>query len=160
MKPLAFLILFAAACGSEGLPAGGVASCGVLDEATCKSRSDCRADYCVHCDALAPVFTACNPTDAPRPNCPLPKCAATCSQLNDVESCNARSSCHAVLSDPGTCDCAAPGCCMQFDFCADGPADCTGPVLCRAAPPDCGPGYAISYTTDCYEGCVLRSECM
>lgn len=50
---------------------------------------------------------------------------------------------------------------MAFSGCGTGPANCTMPTLtgCGSLMPVCGSGYRISYTSTCYEGCVLSFEC-
>jgi hypothetical protein len=86
----------------------------------------------------------------------------SCSQVTTRAECDSRSDCHSVFQDPGTCGCAPAGCCARFNRCADGGrANCTGPVAfgCTIAPPFCELPYVLSYTANCYEGCVLQSEC-
>ena len=85
-----------------------------------------------------------------------------CSQLTLLADCQARSDCHAVYMDQVTCGCATVGCCIHFNRCADGgKAVCTPPATfgCTIAAISCVGSYVTSYTTDCYEGCVLPSEC-
>jgi len=85
-----------------------------------------------------------------------------CSQLTTQAACDARSDCHSVFRDLGTCGCAAKGCCIHFSACADGgKALCTMPstMACTIATPSCESPYVVSYTKACYEGCVLESEC-
>jgi hypothetical protein len=84
----------------------------------------------------------------------------TCSQLTTQVACDARSDCHSVFEDPGTCGCAASGCCARFKSCADGgQADCVGPALCDLATPNCESPYVVSYRGSCFEGCVKDSTC-
>jgi hypothetical protein len=99
--------------------------------------------------------------------CPAPDAAAIdtgsgCSALTTQAACDARSDCHSVFYDPGTCGCAGAGCCAHFNRCADGgKAICAPPSTlgCDMATPFCESPYVISYTTICYEGCVLGTEC-
>jgi hypothetical protein len=143
--------------GSDlGLADGG-APCNTLPQTACALRPDCRVDTCPTCDGTTTFIDCAKKTD-PAIGCGL-DCPAPCSVTNDAAQCNSRPDCHAVFYDPGTCDCATPGCCMQFQQCADGPAQCTGNPACAIPSPICGPGYVTSYTTNCYEGCVLSSEC-
>jgi hypothetical protein len=53
------------------------------------------------------------------------------------------------------------GCCMHFNRCADGGhANCSGgPIACAGAARSCAPPYALSYANNCFEGCVLQTEC-
>jgi hypothetical protein len=85
-----------------------------------------------------------------------------CSQATTQVACEARSDCHPVFSDPGTCGCATPGCCARFSVCADGgKALCTMPATmgCAIATPHCEGPYVVSYSKICYEGCALQTEC-
>jgi hypothetical protein len=85
-----------------------------------------------------------------------------CAQATTLEACALRPDCHAVYVDPGTCDCAALGCCTRFDHCAAGAsAYCNGSVDCEMKTPNCEGPYVVSYSaaTNCYEGCVLQKEC-
>ena len=98
--------------------------------------------------------------------CPAPDAgtgdvaSASCGQVTTQTECDARSDCHSVFVDPGTCGCAAAGCCAHFNRCADGGhANCSGPVACMAPQPFCEAPYVLSYTGVCYEGCVRQSEC-
>jgi hypothetical protein len=97
-------------------------------------------------DAAAP--------DASAPDLsPAPPCTGL-----DQASCDARTDCHGVFTD-SPCKCLPLGCCAMFERCADGPADCTGPALCDAAPPYCDGPYVVSYTPSCYEGCARADRC-
>jgi hypothetical protein len=142
-------------------PCPGVACelpCGTLNETQCLARTDCRADYCNACQGK--TFGACaNPND-PLPQCPALKCPAPCSSVTTLADCEARTDCHSVFVDPGTCGCAVSGCCAHFSSCADGDkAMCTGMPLCRAVTPFCEAPYVVSYTATCYEGCVNKKDC-
>ena len=86
--------------------------------------------------------------------------SGSCSQVTTQTECDSRSDCHSVFVDPGTCRCAAAGCCAHFSRCADGGrANCSGPALCNIKAPFCESPYVVSYTSNCYEGCVQPSEC-
>ena len=97
---------------------------------------------------------ACPPPDSGIP-------PVVCTLLTTLADCDARSDCHAVFIDPGTCGCGSVGCCAHFSRCADGgKADCKGPAVCKAATPFCeGPGYVVAYANACYEGCVRATAC-
>lgn len=136
-------------------------ACSTLtDEASCTARSDCRANRCPTCDGSSSFFT-CVPATTSAIICPAIACPAACSITTTQESCDARPDCHSVFVDPGTCGCAAVGCCARFSRCADGKAVCTPPqVTCKIATPYCeGPAYVLSYTSNCYEGCVPAAAC-
>ena len=88
--------------------------------------------------------------------------SGSCGQVTTQAECDSRSDCHSVFMDLGTCGCAAAGCCEHFNRCADGGrANCNPPVQfgCTIGQPSCGGAYVMSYTSNCYEGCVLQSEC-
>jgi hypothetical protein len=105
------------------------------------------------CPAVACVVDAGAPLDAG---------AGACSSLATLADCQARSDCHAVFVDPGTCGCAGAGCCAHFSRCVDGgKALCTAPATlgCDMATPFCESPYVLAYTAICYEGCVLDTEC-
>jgi hypothetical protein len=89
--------------------------------------------------------------------------ATTCGQVTTQAECDGRSDCHSVFMDTASCDCSTLGCCQHFSRCADGGrANCKPPATfgCTISQPACGTGnYVISYTSNCYEGCVLTSEC-
>ena len=88
--------------------------------------------------------------------------ATTCGQVTTQAECDSRSDCHSVFMDMSICDCSAIGCCENFIRCADGGrANCKPPAAfgCTIAEPACGGAYVTSYTSNCYEGCVLTSEC-
>ena len=74
--------------------------------------------------------------------------------------CGSAFGCHAVYQPTSACVCSGPGCCIQFSSCADGAqADCNGMAACPTLPPACDGPYVVSYSGQCYEGCVLQSEC-
>ncbi len=88
--------------------------------------------------------------------------ATACASVTTLAACDARSDCHSVFEDPGTCGCLALGCCAHFLRCADGDrASCTpNAIACDAATPHCESPYTVSYTNVCYEGCVRNTECL
>jgi hypothetical protein len=94
-------------------------------------------------------------------NCTGAACGA-CESIESVDDCEARTDCHSVFQDPGDCECPGIGCCASFLRCADGErADCTGAnVMCEAPTPYCeSPAYVVSYSSNCYEGCVAAKDC-
>jgi hypothetical protein len=103
----------------------------------------------------------------PASPCPVPDggdvdaSVLACSQLTTQAACQARSDCHTIFSDPGTCGCAAAGCCARFSRCADGKAVCTKPAQfsCAMVQPYCESPYVLAYRDSCFEGCVLGSDC-
>jgi hypothetical protein len=146
------------ACGACPPPSP---SCASLGETACKARSDCSARNCSTCGGPA-AFSACYRTGDTPPIClaiPCPQ-PAPCSFLNE-SSCDARTDCHSVFVDKPICDCAVAGCCASFSRCADGgKAACKGTPACQIATPYCeAPAYVVSYTANCYEGCVRPTEC-
>ena len=149
------------AAGQGGAGQGGAQGgnpCQGLAEAQCLATTSCRADYCAGCQAK--VFAGCSRPVDPPPSCPAIKCVAPCSSVTTLSDCEARTDCHSVFMDPGTCGCGAPGCCAHFSSCADGDkANCKGPALCRAATPFCELPFVVSYTGTCYEGCVNMKDC-
>ena len=134
----------------------------ITDEATCTSRSDCRANYCPNCNGGS-SFSYCSDAGAAAANiCPAIACPSSCSLMTTKETCDARPDCHAVYVDNGACDCTTAGCCARFERCADGPAVCAPPpsLSCRVATPYCeAPAYYVSYSGDCYEGCATAAAC-
>jgi hypothetical protein len=88
--------------------------------------------------------------------------SGACSEVAVLADCEARTDCHSVFQDPGTCGCGSVGCCAKFARCADGDhADCEGKSLsCDALTPFCeDPTYVVSYSGFCYEGCVKPKDC-
>jgi hypothetical protein len=143
--------------GADAIDAGP--PCAGLDEPTCRARTDCRANSCPDCQSVY-HFTSCSASSDPPLFCGAAQCPVTCSTATTLVACEARSDCHAVFFDPGTCGCAAAGCCEHFSRCADGAkANCTGPALCKAATPLCDGSYVVSFTGSCYEGCVQQKDC-
>jgi hypothetical protein len=102
-------------------------------------------------------------TDLQRFCCPVDFYAGCkpCAQVTTLNECEARSDCHSVFQDPGTCGCAAVGCCARFSRCADGAqAACRGTPSCASATPFCEePAFYVSYANSCYEGCVAAKDC-
>lgn len=104
-------------------------------------------------------------TDLARYCCPessYPGCGTPCADAKTLTDCEARSDCHSVFNDPGTCGCGSVGCCAHFSRCAEGgTATCKDPGLsCTIATPFCEkPAYVLSYSNGCYEGCVQPKDC-
>ena len=94
--------------------------------------------------------------------CPTHVCPS-CADATTLDACQARTDCHAVFQDPGTCGCGSVGCCAKFQRCADGAkANCQAApgLACGAMTPYCeSPAYVVSYTATCFEGCVTPEEC-
>ena len=150
----------AVACPKSACPVA-VACANVPDEATCKGRSDCHGLYCPECNGGV-QYLGCGDTGttvACDGVCPAFK---PCAAVTTSAECDARTDCHSVFVDPGTCDCAVAGCCAKFSRCLDGgKAVCKRTPLCQmATPPYCeAPTYVASYSLECYEGCVRPIEC-
>jgi hypothetical protein len=87
--------------------------------------------------------------------CMLP---GPCASETTLAGCETRTDCHAVLVDQGTCDCPTM---PKLDHCADGAkATCKGTVTCHRVAPYCEtPDFVVSYTADCFEGCVRATDC-
>ena len=134
--------------------------CSTLGESDCAARPDCRADSCPTCTGSHEFVSCSHAGDPPVAcglDCPQPQPCGTIE--TSADTCNARPDCHAVFDDLGVCDCAGDGCCIGFLRCADGPAACSGTVSCARDQPLCGGQYVVAYTSNCYEGCVLKTEC-
>ena len=120
----------------------------------------------IWCPGCTPGTGSCGQVCTGAP-CPVGDAAAVdtstgaCSSLTTQADCQARSDCHAVFYDPGTCGCALSGCCAHFSFCGDGKPVCGAPstLACASATPHCESPYMVSYTLTCYEGCVLKTDC-
>ena len=137
------------------------ALCSSLDEASCKTRTDCRVDSCPTCNGGS-SFVRCAAADAPLPiACPAIPCPAPCAAMTTKETCEARPDCHPVFVDDRLCGCAALGCCARFSRCAAGAtAVCKAPpIVCDAVAPHCEGPYVVAYSDSCYEGCVQSSDC-
>jgi hypothetical protein len=143
-------------CPGYACPVG----CQGLAEAACLARQDCRTDYCPGCQQ-GKIFSRCTTPDAPPPSCPAAACPVTCDAVTTLDGCEARTDCHSVFVDPGTCGCAAVGCCAHFSRCVAGDkAKCTPPtLLCRVATPFCEGTFVVAYTDSCFEGCVQKKDC-
>jgi hypothetical protein len=134
-----------------------------MDAQSCAADPRCLIAGCPDCNGGITFVTCYDKSGSPPPlTCPLiPPCPAPCSTLKDEASCTARTDCHSVYTDPGTCGCATPGCCAHFSSC-DSPskADCTTKNLtCQKTPPFCEGDYVPSVTSGCWEGCVHKAEC-
>jgi hypothetical protein len=120
----------------------------------------------VWCPGCTPGTGSCGQVCTGAP-CPVGDAAVVdtgsgCSGLTTQAACDARSDCHSVFYDPGTCGCASAGCCAHFNRCVDGgKALCAPPtsIGCDMATPFCESPYVVSYTAICYEGCVLGTKC-
>ena len=137
------------------------APCSVLDEASCRTRTDCRVDSCPGCNGGS-SFVRCADADDPLAiGCPAILCPAPCTAMTTKDACEARTDCHSVFVDDRACGCAALGCCARFSRCADGAsAVCKAPsILCDLVTPYCEGPYVVGYSGGCYEGCVLSSDC-
>ena len=85
-----------------------------------------------------------------------------CSSAIVLADCDARPACHPVFIDQMVCGCAAPGCCIHYQRCAEGKkATCTPPagLGCAIQQPRCEGPYVVGYTSICYEGCVRATDC-
>jgi len=144
-----------------GLGIACPAPCTGLDEASCKARTDCRANTCPDCNGGS-YFTNCSAPNSQSQICPAILCPLPCAQETTKDACDARPDCHSVYVDPQTCGCAAVGCCAHFSRCADGgTATCSPPpaLACTTPTPHCEGPYVVSYSGACYEGCVVSSDC-
>jgi hypothetical protein len=145
------------ACLAIPCPSG----CATLDETSCRARTDCQAVTCNPC-GTGSYFAACIVAGANNIGCPAVSCPISCAQIADQATCDASGICHSVFTNSGACDCAPAGCCTHYSGCADGAkATCAPPstLACKSLAPDCEGPYVLSYTSTCYEGCVLSSEC-
>jgi hypothetical protein len=145
-----------------GVPSdGGLIPCGQLTTAeACGARSDCAVGGCPDCNGS--TVTLCFKAGEPPPNCPAIRCESPCAMHTDEQSCSADPKCYAVLSDPGTCDCAFAGCCMQFNYCEIGPPQCSPSAAeppCGSLPWDCGENYDPVFNGACQIGCVHTPIC-
>jgi len=145
-------------------------ACAKADAGVCpigqKLCQSCTPGVAPFCGVLCPL----GPCLAPDAGCTGDACASdggtkdaasgSCGRVTTQTECDGRSDCHAVFVDPGTCGCAAAGCCARFSRCADGGrANCSGPAACRIPTPFCEAPYVLSYTSNCFEGCVRESDC-
>jgi hypothetical protein len=169
LLPLGLLSLGLGACGDTGLGTGSkpgtpFACESIVDEPSCRARADCETVGCPLCGQKFSFSGCYTQGKGPLINCPAVACSAACGAHPDEASCDSDSSCHAVFRDSDTCDCTAPGCCMQFSTCAEGPALC-GPTTGTTetcATVVCGPGYTPGYTSGegCADGCIRQIDCL
>jgi len=156
-----------AADGGAGRDAGDAATdapgntCHGRVQAGCQRTVTCEAAFCPACDGGVPTYLGCyQPSTEAAPACPGVACPVACAQVTTLDACEARTDCHSVFQDPGTCGCAGSGCCAHFSRCADGDkAACTGTPLCKIATPFCESPYVVAHTGSCYEGCVQKKDC-
>jgi hypothetical protein len=137
------------------------ALCSGLDEASCKTRMDCRVDSCPSCSGGS-SFVRCAAADDPLyAACPAILCPTPCTAQTTKEACDTRPDCHPVFVDDRLCACAGIGCCARFAHCAAGAtAVCKAPpITCDAVAPHCEGSYVVAYAGSCYEGCVQSSDC-
>jgi hypothetical protein len=134
-------------------------SCSAYTETQCKQFANCRADYCPTCQQTTSYMGCSNAGDPVKP-CPGIPCPTACATVTTLAQCEARTDCHSVFVDPGTCGCGSPGCCEHFSRCVDGDkAKCSGSPVCTIATPFCEGTFVVSYTGSCYEGCVQQKDC-
>jgi hypothetical protein len=126
--------------GSAGTRDAGGAQCTNLDEYTCKTRTDCTAQYCGVCPNS--TFNGCTPLGAPPVDCPGPvdACVQSCDLLDEA-LCKARSDCQSYYCE----DCGI----QQFVGCGE-PG---GGTACPAR--TCGPPCSGLDETSC----KARSDC-
>ena len=154
--------------GAGGISFGGARGTGGMGSGGCPAGQ-------IWCPGCTPGTGSCGPT-CPGMVCPGADagCAdgacsrdggpndglASCSQVTTQTECDARSDCHSVFVSANNCGCSTAGCCTHYQRCADGVhANCSGTAACAVATPYCETPYVLSYTNNCYEGCVLQSEC-
>jgi hypothetical protein len=133
-------------------------ACGGLSQEKCMILH-CEAHFCPSCTGGTQVYAGCTEIGGPAPACPGIACLP-CSSYTDEMTCIQTMTCHAVFAEVTPCTCTTSGCCMHFVSCADGArAQCQGTPTCAQAPPVCDGDFRISYTPDCYEGCVRSNVC-
>jgi hypothetical protein len=135
-------------------------TCSAFDEASCKANDYCHPGYCADCNGGQKFTTCLGPNEAvacPKTTCPVMPCA----DVSTLAACDARTDCHSVFGFCVACDCPTSGCPANFTRCADGgKASCKGTPACQIATPICEPpAYVVSFTANCYEGCVRQAEC-
>jgi hypothetical protein len=145
-------------------PAPCPSFCSGLDQTSCAANSRyCRPIICPDCNGGQHVVGCGAPGSVDAPGCPACPAPLPCASVTTVAACDARTDCHSVFGKCMSCDCPAPGCAVAFQTCADGgKASCKkGTPLCQGSPPDCAwtTPYVVSYTANCYEGCVRPTEC-
>ncbi len=126
-------------------------SCGTLDEASCKTRSDCEGYYCPGC--VSPRFVGCG-VPGGDDACPAVDCAAPCSGLDET-TCNTRSDCKAGYctgcsrrtfvgcGDPSTAFVCTDGCQLP------GPCRSEATAASCDTRTDCHSVFTESVTCDC-----------
>jgi hypothetical protein len=111
--------------------------------------------------SMIAILAACSPDalDVPNDGGPPGKPLGECATIADETTCNSNFRCVAVYQAP-FCHCLKPGCCMQFDHCADDPVQCF-PDKQPACPPNpvCKSGYSFVYDGGCAVGCVADRFC-
>ena len=148
------------ALGTGGDAGTGGGGGGAVDAGAC-------ADGKIWCPGCMAGTGSCFTGGCPGVACPPPDAgtvdaaSGTCGTLTTQAACDNRSDCHSVFVDPNNCKCSTAGCCAQFSRCANGGrANCNGNNgVCGAKTPYCAGPYVVSYTSTCFEGCVLQSEC-
>jgi hypothetical protein len=137
--------------------AGTGGTCGSGGALCMTSLDCCTGFYCYVANGQNTGLCGPPPFSPPPPQPP-------CSSVATERECVARPDCHVMFEPSLVCN-RTYGCLPNFSWCADGAnAACNGPtgmggVSCSAAPPLCDGAFVTSYTVDCYEGCVLPSEC-
>jgi hypothetical protein len=136
-------------------------SCSGLGETACKGTNDCTPRYCPNCPG-GQTYESCVGVGDLVPACPLAcPVPAPCASVTIPAECDSRTDCHSVFVSNANADCVVNGGCTFFTHCAEGgKASCTGTPACQIRAPFCeAPAYVVSYTADCFEGCVRASEC-
>jgi hypothetical protein len=136
-------------------------SCSGLPETVCIETAGCKALYCDGCGEH--LFVACALPTTGAPICPA-ICPACASATNEASCRSMSPTCHAVYRDPGTCDCATPGCCVQYDHCSMGQFGfCSLPKEVCSDAPACGGDFVPAYNPPgsalCWDGCVHQADC-
>ena len=126
------------------------APCSRLDEASCKTRTDCRVDACPGCNGGSAFVRCAAPNDPPL-GCPAIACPrAVRADDRRKDACEARPDCHSVVRRLWrTARARALGCCARFSRCADGAARAVQGAarpLCDAVTPHCEGPYVVSYS--------------
>jgi hypothetical protein len=138
--------------GSAGTGGAGGTQCTNLDEYTCKTRTDCTAQYCGVCPNS--TFNGCAPLGAPPVDCPGPgpveACVLSCDLLDEA-LCKARNDCQADYCP----SCGGP---QTFVGCGEpgGGTACPAIACVRA----CGTIMASDYDQSCATDadCVAEPE--
>ena len=170
---LFLLPLLAIACRDGGLttptlpdlgdphgPGPDLACNAITDAKRCAAEPSCAVGSCAGCDGE--IGTTCYAAGQPGPLCPAISCPSTCSAKTSQQACDVDPSCASLFNETTACQCASPGCCLQFDRCVDRPISCAptpGPAGSCALVVVCGPGYAKVYQGSCPIGCVDAATC-